>query len=97
MATAAETIEQIKERIQMVPVSEARDEISSGVRLLDVREQNEWDESRLEQAVHVPQAEVVERIDELHPDRSERLLLHCRTDNRSARVADDLRQLGYES
>ncbi len=80
----------------MVPVPEARGEIESGVRLVDVREQNEWDESHLESAVHVPQAEVVERIDELHPDRSQRLLLHCRTDNRSARVADDLRELGYE-
>ena len=96
MATATEALEQIKERVQMVPVSDARDEIGSGVRLIDVREQNEWDESHLEPAVHVPQAEVVERIDELHPDRSQRLLLHCRTDNRSARVADDLRELGYE-
>jgi sulfur-carrier protein adenylyltransferase/sulfurtransferase len=96
LATATEALEQIKERVQMVPVSNARDEIESGVRLVDVREQNEWDESHLERAVHVPQAEVVERIDELHPDRSQRLLLHCRTDNRSARVADDLRELGYE-
>ena len=56
--------------------------------LIDVREQHEWDEAHLEQAIHVPQGEVVERIDELAPDRSERLILHCRTDNRSARVAD---------
>ncbi len=39
---------------------------------------------------------MIERIDELAPDRTERLLLHCRTDNRSARVADALSELGYE-
>ena len=95
MATATD-LEQIKERVQMVSPQEARDEIDSGVRIIDVREQHEWDEAHLERAVHVPQGEVVERIDELAPERSERLLLHCRTDNRSAVVADALRDLGYD-
>ena len=96
MATASEPIEQVKQRLDMVALDEARNEIDSGVRLIDVREQHEWEESHLEQAIHVPQGEVAERIDELAPDRSERLLLHCRTDNRSARVADLLGELGYE-
>ena len=96
MTTAADPIAQIKDRIEMISLRQAQDEISSGVRVIDVREQNEWDESHLEGAIHVPQGEVGERIDELAPDRSERLLLHCRTDNRSARIADLLRQRGYE-
>jgi molybdopterin/thiamine biosynthesis adenylyltransferase/rhodanese-related sulfurtransferase len=96
VATATEPIEQVKERVDMVALSDARNEIESGVRLIDVREQHEWDEAHLEQAIHVPQAEIAERIDEFAPDRSQRLLLHCRTDNRSARVADVLGELGYE-
>ncbi len=96
MATATEPIEQVKQRIDMVTLADARNEIDSGVRLIDVREQHEWDEAHLEQATHVPQDEVAERIDELAPDRAQRLLLHCRTDNRSARVADLLAELGYE-
>ncbi len=91
-----ESVEQIKERVTLIPISDARDEIEAGATLIDVREQDEWDESHIEQAVHVPQAEVIERIDELVPDRSERLLLQCRTDNRSARVADALQDFGYE-
>jgi len=96
VATSAEPVERIKERVQMVPVDAARTEIERGVKLIDVREQNEWDESHLEGAVHVPMAEVAEQIDEIAPDTSERILLHCRTDNRSARIADELRGLGYE-
>jgi sulfur-carrier protein adenylyltransferase/sulfurtransferase len=96
MATSAEPVERIKERVQMVPVHAAREEVERGIKLIDVREQNEWDESHIEAAVHVPMAEVVARIDELAPDASERILLHCRTDNRSARVADELHGLGYE-
>ncbi|MDQ3729651.1 MAG: ThiF family adenylyltransferase, partial [Actinomycetota bacterium] len=96
MASPAESIDEVKARIELVSVDEAQREIASGVRVLDVREQNEWDESHLEGAIHVPQGEVAERIDELAPDRSERLLVHCRTDNRSARIVDLLGELGYE-
>ena len=97
MAGAAEPMDEVKARIAMIPVEEARREIDEGVRVIDVREQNEWDESHLEGAIHIPQAEVAERIDEVAPDASERLILHCRTDNRSARVADLLGELGYEN
>ena len=96
MASAQESIDEVKARIEMVPVNEARSEISEGVRVIDVREQNEWDESHLEGAIHIPQAEVAERIAEIAPDRSERLLVHCRTDGRSARIVDLLGELGYE-
>jgi sulfur-carrier protein adenylyltransferase/sulfurtransferase len=96
VASAADTLEEIKGRIAMVSVDEAERELGQGVRIIDVRERNEWDESHLENAIHIPQGEIAERIDEVAPDQSERLLLHCRTDNRSARVADLLGQLGYE-
>jgi molybdopterin/thiamine biosynthesis adenylyltransferase/rhodanese-related sulfurtransferase len=83
--------------VEMVDLDAAQREIAKGVKLIDVREQNEWDESRIEVAEHVPQGELVERIDELAPDPSERLLLHCRTDNRSASSAEQLAGLGYEN
>jgi sulfur-carrier protein adenylyltransferase/sulfurtransferase len=97
VATATDPLEEIKARIDLIALDQAREEIQSGVRVIDVREQHEWDESHLEQAIHVPQGEIVERLDEVAPDTSERLILHCRTDNRSARVADLLGELGYEN
>ncbi len=97
MATASEPTEEIKQRIELIGLDRAREELAAGTKLIDVREQNEWDESHLEAAIHVPQGELVERIDELAPDRSERLLLHCRTDNRSSRMAEILEGLGYDN
>jgi sulfur-carrier protein adenylyltransferase/sulfurtransferase len=97
VATVTDPLEEIKARIDLIALEQAREEIESGVRVIDVREQHEWDESHLEQAIHVPQGEIVERLDEVAPDTSERLILHCRTDNRSARVADVLGELGYEN
>ena len=97
MSTATGPSDHTRQRVEMLPVERAREEIDAGVRLIDVREQNEWDDSHLETATHVPQGELIERIDELAPDRSERLLLHCRTDNRSSRMAQELTGLGYEN
>jgi sulfur-carrier protein adenylyltransferase/sulfurtransferase len=98
MATATEPIEHVKERVDLIPLAEARAEIDDGdAALIDVREPHEWDEAHLEGATHVPQGELLERIDELVPDHSRRVLLYCRTDNRSSRAADALRGLGYDN
>ena len=97
MSTATGPSDHTRQRLELLPVDRAREEIDAGVRLIDVREQNEWDDSHLEAATHIPQGELVERIDELAPDRSERLLVHCRTDNRSSRMAQELAGLGYEN
>jgi sulfur-carrier protein adenylyltransferase/sulfurtransferase len=97
LSTATGTSDHTRQRLELLPVDRAREEIDAGVRLIDVREQNEWDDSHLEAATHIPQGQLIERIDEVAPDRSERLLLHCRTDNRSARMAQELAGLGYEN
>ncbi len=97
MSTATGPSDHTRQRLELLPVDRAREEIDAGVRLIDVREQNEWDDSHLEAATHIPQGELIERIDEVAPDRSERLLLHCRTDNRSSRMAQELAGLGYEN
>jgi sulfur-carrier protein adenylyltransferase/sulfurtransferase len=98
MATVVEPIERIKERIQLITRERARDEIASGkAALIDVREQNEWDEAHLEGAEHVPQGELLGAIDALVPDQSQRVLLYCRTDNRSSMSAAALQELGYEN
>jgi sulfur-carrier protein adenylyltransferase/sulfurtransferase len=94
---AVNPTDEIKQRIEMISLDQAREEIEAGAKLIDVREPHEWEESHLEPAVHVPQGELVERIDEIAPDTSERLVLYCRTDNRSARSADALEQFGYEN
>jgi molybdopterin/thiamine biosynthesis adenylyltransferase/rhodanese-related sulfurtransferase len=96
VAATAEPIERVKERIELISRERAEEEIASGDALLiDVREPHEWDEAHLAEAEHVPQGELLERIDELAPDTGQRVLLYCRTDNRSSRAADALQSLGY--
>src|SRR5436189_3895086 len=59
MATVAEPIEQVKQRVKLIPLADARREIDDGDgALIDVREPHEWDEAHLEGATHVPQGEL---------------------------------------
>src|SRR3954470_16310054 len=82
--------------VELIDLETAQREIESGTKLIDVREQHEWDESPIEVAEHVPMGELVARLDEVAPDTSARVILHCRTDNRSAQMATELASLGYE-
>ncbi|MGH2924964.1 MAG: molybdopterin-synthase adenylyltransferase MoeB [Solirubrobacterales bacterium] len=99
MATATESIEQVKSRIEEVDPASARREVTEdGALLIDVREPHEWDESHIDGAKLVSMNAIEERIPELVPDRSTRLLLQCRVGSRSARAADTLTsELGYEN
>jgi molybdopterin/thiamine biosynthesis adenylyltransferase len=99
MATMAESTEQVKSRIEEIDPARAQREIErDGALLVDVREPHEWDEAHLAGAKLAPLATVTDRIAELAPDRSQRVVLMCRVGNRSARAADTLRsELGYEN
>jgi molybdopterin/thiamine biosynthesis adenylyltransferase/rhodanese-related sulfurtransferase len=97
MATT-ETIEQVKERIEEVEPRAASKELESGEpALLDTRDPIEYREAHIDGAELVPPEQVAGRIEELVPDRSRRVLLYCASGNRSARAADELRELGYEN
>jgi sulfur-carrier protein adenylyltransferase/sulfurtransferase len=99
LPTTADPIELIRGRIEEVAPPSAREEIERGdAILIDTREPHEWDESRIEGGKLVPAATVTDRVPELVPDRSARVLLYCRVGNRSARAADALKsELGYEN
>ena len=97
MATT-ETIEQVKQRIEEVDPQQASEELTGGVvALIDTRDAIEHREAHIDGAQLVPPAQVADRIEELVPDRSQRLLLYCASGNRSARAADQLRELGYDN
>jgi sulfur-carrier protein adenylyltransferase/sulfurtransferase len=94
---STETIEQVKQRIEEVDPAGARDELTQGgVALVDTREPNEYMEAHIDGAELVRPVDVADRIEEVVPDHSQRVLLYCASGNRSARAADQLRELGYE-
>ena len=97
MATT-ETIEQVKQRIEEVEPRAASEELAGdGIALIDTRDPIEYQEAHIDGAELVPPAQVAERVPELVPDTSQRVILYCASGNRSARAADELRELGYDN
>jgi rhodanese-related sulfurtransferase len=95
---STETIEQVKERIEEIDPAEAQEELKAGgVALIDTREPYENYEAHIDGAELIRPADVIDRIEEVVPDHSQRVLLYCASGNRSARAADELRELGYDN
>lgn len=61
---------------------------------LDVREQFEWNEGHIPGAVLIPLGELAGRLNEL--PRDQKILVVCRSGNRSAQGRDILLQAGFE-
>jgi len=101
MESGTLSLEEIQKRVEQLSPEQALEEINAAngdLVLLDIREPHEHAEAHLEGDVLVPPVEVAERIDELAPDTSQRLILYCRSGARSARAANLLQeQLGYEN
>ncbi len=100
MASGAELIRQVKERIEEVDPREVHDLVEAGPNgtvIVDVREQHEFEEAHLPGAKHVPRGHLESRIETAAPDKSKRVILYCQSGNRSALAADTMQQLlGYE-
>lgn len=69
--------------------------IPEGARILDVREDYEWEAGHVANAIHIPLDQLPERLDSLDPDQD--LAVICRTGGRSARAAQWLEAHGYSA
>jgi molybdopterin/thiamine biosynthesis adenylyltransferase/rhodanese-related sulfurtransferase len=97
MATYRELLQQVKTEIGEVDASRARELLEENDPLvLDVREQDEWDEGHLPGAIHIPRGNLESRIERAEPDRSRAIVVYCAAGNRSAFAAKTLEELGYE-
>ncbi len=97
MPNYRELLQQVRSEISEIDATEGRDRIESGEPVVvDVREQDEWDEGHIPGAVHVPRGHLESRIDRLAPDTARPVVVYCSAGNRSAFAAKTLADLGYE-
>ena len=86
-----------KSRIKQVTVPETRDRLKSNpdAKLVDVREDNEWDAAHATGAIHLGKGIIERDIEATTPDKSTELILYCGGGYRSALAADVLQEMGY--
>jgi molybdopterin/thiamine biosynthesis adenylyltransferase/rhodanese-related sulfurtransferase len=97
MANYRELLQQVRSEISEIDATHGRERIESGEPLVvDVREQDEWDEGHIPGAVHVPRGHLESRIERLAPDAARPVVVYCSQGNRSVFAAKTLEELGYE-
>jgi rhodanese-related sulfurtransferase len=86
-----------KSRIKEVTVAETRDRLKEnpGAKLIDVREDNEWDAAHATGSIHLGKGIIERDIETTVRDKSTELILYCGGGYRSALVADVLQTMGY--
>ena len=84
-----------KSRIKEVSVAETRERMSAGARLIDVREDNEWDAAHAAGAKHMSRGIIERDIVGEFPEKDTELILYCGGGYRSALATDMLQKMGY--
>ena len=86
-----------KSRIKEVTVDETLGRLKSNpdAKLVDVREDHEWDAAHAAGAIHLGKGIIERDIEATVPDQSTELILYCGGGYRSALAADVLQQMGY--
>ena len=92
-------VDDAKSRIKEITVDETRERISSNpaAKLIDVREDNEWNEAHAAGAEHLGKGIIERDIEATVPDKSTELILYCGGGYRSALAADVMQKMGYQN
>ena len=90
-------VEEARRRIREIPVEETLERINAGegVRLIDVREDKEWEAGHAAGAEHLGKGIIERDIEQAVPDKGTELILYCGGGYRSALAADNLQRMGY--
>jgi rhodanese-related sulfurtransferase len=81
--------------MESITATELKQRLDNGedVQIVDVREVNEVAIGRIPNSIHIPLAQVLERMSEIDPSRD--TVVHCKMGGRSARAIEALQRAGY--
>jgi len=90
-------VEDSKSRIKELSVSETQERMQQGAKLVDVREDNEWEAGHAANAIHLGRGIIERDIVKTFPDKNTEIILYCGGGFRSALSADNLQKMGYQN
>ena len=82
--------------MQEITATDLKSRLDNGedIQIIDVREANEVAIGRIPNSTHIPLGQVLNRIDEIDPNRE--TVVHCKMGGRSARAIDALQRSGFK-
>ncbi len=90
-----EIAEDARSRVKEISVEETLKKVKNGANLIDVREDNEWNDGHAEGTIHLGRGIIERDIVGKFPDKNADLILYCGGGYRSALAADNLQKMGY--
>jgi rhodanese-related sulfurtransferase len=86
-----------KSRVKETNVADVKKRRAAGEKflLVDVREESEWANGHVTDAIHLGKGIIERDIDKLIPDPNTKIVLYCGGGYRSALAADNLQKMGY--
>jgi rhodanese-related sulfurtransferase len=92
-------VNEARSRIRQCRVEDVVRKIEKGERfhLVDVREDEEWDNGHIRGAVHIGKGVIERDIERKIPDKDAEIVLYCGGGYRSALAADQLQNMGYRN
>ena len=93
-----ELIGDAKKKItEISPTDAASKTKSSNTVIVDVREEDEWEEGHIPDAIHLNRGMLELDIEEKVPDPNTTVIVHCGGGGRSALAAESLQKMGYKN
>ena len=92
-------VNEAKKRVEEVSVAEARARVATNpnVVLLDVREDNEWQQEHAGEAVHLGKGILERDLEKMYPDPNTEIIMYCGGGFRSALTAEVAQKMGYRN
>ena len=86
-----------KKRIKETNVADVKHRMDEGEKfvLVDVREESEWAQGHLPEAIHLGKGIIERDVEQRVPDTGAKIILYCGGGFRSALAADNLQKMGY--
>jgi rhodanese-related sulfurtransferase len=90
-------VQEAKKHVKETNVPDVKRRMDAGEKfvLIDVREDNEWANGHLPNAVHLAKGIIERDIEQRVPDTGAKLVLYCGGGLRSALAAENLQKMGY--
>jgi rhodanese-related sulfurtransferase len=87
-----------KEHITEISPQDAAVKLKSGEAVIvDVRDEDEWDEGHIPGATHMSRGTVEFDIEEKFPDPNAMIICHCGGGGRGALATESLQKMGYKN
>ena len=86
-------------RVKEVDVVEVKNKLENkeSFLLIDVREESEWMEGKIPEAIYLGKGIIERDIEANEPDKEKEMILYCQGGFRSALAADSLQKMGYRN